>query len=96
MFFTNKKLDLFCYYRVREGKMKEAMDVIMNLCNDGYAPTDIIQTLFKVTRAYNMPEAEKLEFLREVGMTHMAMVDGLNTQLQLVGCVARLYKLKAQ
>lgn len=43
-----------------------------------------------------MPEPEKLEFLlREVGMTHLAMVDGLNTQLQLVGCVARLYKLKA-
>lgn len=85
-----------CVYRIRDGKMKEAMDVIMNLCSDGYAPTDIIQTLFKVTRAYNMPEPEKLEFLREVGMTHMAMVDGLNTQLQLVGCVARLYKLKAQ
>lgn len=73
--------------------MKDAMDVITDLCLAGYSPNDIIQTLFKVTRAYPMPEPEKLEFLREVGFTHMRMVDGLNTPLQLVGCISRLHNI---
>jgi replication factor C subunit 2/4 len=79
---------------VREGKMKDAMDVIMGLCNSGYAATDIIQTIFKVTRHYPMSEPEKLEFLREIGFSHMRISEGLNTQLQLIGCISRLCLLK--
>ena len=56
----------------------------------GYAATDIIQTLFRVTRTMDMPEPLKLEFIREIGFTHMRISEGLNTQLQLMGCVARL------
>ena len=56
----------------------------------GYAATDIIQTLFRVTRTLDMPEPLKLEFIREIGFTHMRISEGLNTQLQLMGCVARL------
>ena len=37
-----------------------------------------------------MPEPLKLEFIREIGFTHMRISEGLNTQLQLMGCVARL------
>lgn len=74
--------------------MKEAMDLTMNLHSAGYSPTDLIQTLFKVTRSHaEMAEPEKLEFLREIGFTHMRISEGLNTQLQLVGCVARLCQL---
>ena len=38
----------------------------------------------------DMPEPLKLEFIREIGFTHMRISEGLNTQLQLMGCVARL------
>ena len=44
----------------------------------------------QVTRTMDMPEPQKLEFIREIGFTHMRISEGLNTQLQLVGCVARL------
>jgi len=71
------------------------MDIMMSLFSTGYAATDVIQTLFKVTRGHStMPEAEKLEFLREIGFTHMRIAEGLNTQLQLLGCIARLCELK--
>jgi replication factor C subunit 2/4 len=71
--------------------MKEAMDLIMSMYTTGYSPADLIQTLFKVTRSHStMPESEKLEYLREIGFTHMRISEGLNTQLQLMGCVARL------
>jgi len=74
-----------------EGKTKEAQATILKLYGDGYAATDIIQTLFRVTRTLtDLPEPKKLEFIREIGFTHMRIAEGLNTQLQLLGCVARL------
>lgn len=40
-----------------------------------------------------MNEAVKLEFIREIGFSHMRIAEGLNTQLQLLGCIARLCQL---
>jgi replication factor C subunit 2/4 len=81
---------------VTEGKMKDAQDIIMGLWSAGYAATDIIQTLFKVTRAYDMPEPLKLDMLREIGFSHMRIAQGLNTQLQLLGCVARMTQVQVK
>lgn len=80
--------------KCREGKMGEAVDIVMALWASGYAATDIIQTLFRVAKSHDMPEYQKLEFIREIGFTHMRISEGLNTQLQLMGCVARLCNLR--
>ncbi|CAM9490745.1 unnamed protein product [Ectocarpus fasciculatus] len=82
------------FLRSRDGRMKEAQDVLMGLWASGYAATDIIQVLFRVTRTSpDLTEPQKLEFLREIGFSHMKIAEGLNTQLQLMGCVARLCQL---
>jgi replication factor C subunit 2/4 len=73
-----------------KGEAKLAIGIIRKLYMSGYAATDIIQTLFRVTRSADLPESIKLEFMREIGFTHMRIAEGLNTQLQLMGCVARL------
>ena len=67
----------------------------MSLYGKGYAATDIIQTLFRVARSMEMPEPQKLEFLREIGFSHMRISEGLNTQLQLIGCISRLAALNS-
>lgn len=72
------------------GQIKEGIDIIMSLCKQGYSPTDIIQSLFRVTRTADLPEPLKLEYMREIGFTHMRISEGLNTQLQLIGCISRL------
>lgn len=77
-------------YSARQGKTFEAVSIVQGLCASGYAATDVIQTLFKVVRGMDMPEAEKLEYIREIGFTHMRISEGLNTSLQISGCVARL------
>jgi replication factor C subunit 2/4 len=56
----------------------------------GYAAIDIIGTVFRVTRAYDMAEAMKLEFLKDIGFTHMRILDGCTSMLQLDGLLARL------
>ena len=85
-----------CIEKAREGKFNESLDVVMGLWKSGYAATDIIQTLFRVTKSADMPEHIKLEFIREIGFTHMRIAEGLDTQLQLMGCVARLSQLNVK
>jgi len=76
---------------VGEGDTESAVREMTSLWNTGYSCNDIIGTLFKVVKAHNgIPEALKLEYLREIGFTHMKIADGVNSLLQLLGLVSRL------
>ena len=71
------------------GEAYEGMRALHGL---GYSPSDIITTLFRVVRNYEMPEFLKLEFIREIGFCHMRIGDGVNSPLQLSGLVVKLCK----
>lgn len=74
-----------------KGELKEANVQLQKLWSLGYAPSDIIGTLFKVTKgSLEIPEGKKLEYLREIGFTHMRISNGVNSLLQLLGLMARL------
>ena len=60
----------------------------------GYSCHDIISTMFKVTKTIpSLSEHSKLEFIKEIGFTHMRILEGVQTYLQLSGCVAKLCKI---
>ena len=62
--------------------------------NLGYSSHDIISTMFRVTKTIpTLSEHSKLEFIKEIGFTHMRILEGLQTYLQLSGCLARLCKI---
>ena len=42
---------------------------------------------------HRIPEYTKLEYVKEIGFTHMKILEGVQTLLQLSGCVVRLCKL---
>ena len=73
-----------------QGKTGSAVQRMQALHGTGYSCNDIIGTLFKVVKAHDMPEALKLEYLREIGFAHMKIADGVNSLLQLLGLVSRL------
>lgn len=56
----------------------------------GYAAEDIIGNIFKVCKNLNVDETLKLNFIKEIGFTHMRIVDGLTSLLQLSGLLAKL------
>ncbi|KAJ2434553.1 replication factor C subunit 4, partial [Coemansia sp. RSA 2440] len=60
----------------------------------GYSAVDIITAVFRVVKAADdeLDEEKKLVFVREIGITHMRIVDGLQSLVQLQGLVARLCK----
>ncbi|KAL2190985.1 DNA replication factor C-like protein [Thermothelomyces heterothallicus CBS 203.75] len=79
-----------CY----EGNIDSALDTLRELWDLGYSSHDIISTMFKVTKTIpTLSEHAKLEFIKEIGFTHMKILEGVQTLLQLSGCVARLCKL---
>lgn len=78
-----------------KGQCHESTNLVMDLCRAGYAATDIIQTLFRVCKGMeDFPENVKLEMIREIGFTHLRISEGLNTPLQLMGCISRICRLK--
>lgn len=73
------------------GNTRGAVDQMHALWRTGYSPSDIIGTVFKVTKAHlNLEEAMKLEYLREIGFTHMRIAEGVNSLLQLLALLSRL------
>ena len=80
--------------KCKAGDVFGAHAVLHKLWEDGYSCMDIVGTLYKVTKGADMPDALKLEYIKEIGFTHMRVSDGLNTYLQLAGLVARLAKRK--
>jgi replication factor C subunit 2/4 len=73
------------------GDTRSAVAKMVALYQSGYSASDIIGTTFKVVKAHaDLPEGLKLEYLREVGFTHMRISDGVNSLLQLLGLVSRL------
>ncbi|KAF2118957.1 P-loop containing nucleoside triphosphate hydrolase protein [Lophiotrema nucula] len=77
-----------------ETKVDDALTILKELWDLGYSCHDIISTMFKVTKTIpELSEHAKLEFIKEIGFTHMRILEGVQTLLQLSGCVARLSKI---
>lgn len=50
--------------------------------------------MFRVTKTIpSLTEQAKLEFIREIGFTHMRILEGVQTYLQLSGCIAKLARI---
>lgn len=77
------------------GNIDQAYKVISHLWNMGYASEDIIKITFRVCKTHTMAEYLKLEFIKEIGYTHMRIAQGVTTLLQMSALLARLCKLSS-
>ncbi|XP_053685270.1 replication factor C subunit 2 [Sabethes cyaneus] len=73
-----------------KGDIHKAYKIMAKLWRLGYAAEDVIGNVFRVCKRMNMNEKLKLCFIREIGETHMKIVDGLNSLLQMSGMLAKL------
>lgn len=74
-----------------KGSLRDANVELQKLWTLGYSASDIIGTIFRITKAHNeIPEGKKLFFLREIGFTQMRISNGVNSLLQLLGLMGRL------
>ncbi|XP_051960293.1 replication factor C subunit 2 [Xyrauchen texanus] len=70
--------------------IEEAYKIIEQLWSLGYSPEDIIGNIFRVCKTLQMPEYLKLEYIKEIGYTHMKVAEGVNSLLQMAGLLGRL------
>lgn len=78
------------------GDINKAYDNMKVLYEMGYAPVDIIGTVFRVVKNFpstKMAEWTQLQFIKEIGTTHMRILEGHTTLIQLTGLIARLCRL---
>jgi len=68
----------------------EAYKIMHHLWGLGYSSEDIITNIFRVCKNQEMAEFIKLEFIKEIGFTHMRIVQGVQSLLQLSALLARL------
>ncbi|EIW87071.1 P-loop containing nucleoside triphosphate hydrolase protein [Coniophora puteana RWD-64-598 SS2] len=75
-------------------EVDSALEKLHELWDQGYSAVDIVVTLFRVAKTFDeLPEYTKLEYIKEIGFTHMRVLEGVGTLMQLAGLVARLCKL---
>jgi replication factor C subunit 2/4 len=73
-----------------EARLEEAYKLMRHLWKLGYSSEDIITNVFRVCKTHPMPEYLKLEFVKEIGFTHMRIIQGTSSLLQLAGLLAKL------
>lgn len=73
-----------------EQDIDTAVERILFLNGQGYSVIDIIQTVFRVAKYMEMEEKTKLEFMKNIGLVHMRIAQGIASPVQLCGLAARL------
>ncbi|KAF8506713.1 P-loop containing nucleoside triphosphate hydrolase protein [Russula emetica] len=77
-----------------KGDIEHSMAKLQELWDQGYSAVDIIVTIFRVVKTFDeLPEYTKLEYIKEIGFTHMRILEGVGTMIQLGGLMARLCKM---
>lgn len=77
-----------------EGRVEGALEGLQDLWTLGYSCHDIVSTMFRVTKTMDgLSEHARLEFIKVIGFTHMRVLEGVQTLVQLSGCVAKLCKV---
>lgn len=65
-----------------------------DLWKKGYSSIDIVTTSFRVTKNLaQVKESVRLEMIKEIGLTHMRILEGVGTYLQLASMLTKIHKL---
>lgn len=76
------------------GKFDESLDLLAQLWEKGYSAIDIASTSFKVTKNMTeISESKRLEVMKEIGLSHMRVLEGIGSYLQLQGMLARIAEI---
>lgn len=82
---------LSCCCNDGEGDIDSALLLLDELWNKGYSAIDIVTLTFRVAKTLpGISELKRLEIIKEVGLVHMRVLEGVSTYLQLCGLFAKI------
>ena len=74
-----------------KGNNTVAQQELSKIMNSGFSSIDIVTTFFRVTKNYgDLDETMQLEFLKIIGLTHINVLNGIDSYLQLSAMISRL------
>ncbi|KAF7388925.1 replication factor C subunit 2 isoform X1 [Vespula maculifrons] len=73
-----------------QGNICKAFTIMQHLWRLGYSAEDIIGNIFRVCKNLPIDEKLKLDMIKEIGITHLGIVNGMNSLLQMNSLLARL------
>jgi replication factor C subunit 2/4 len=75
-------------------KFVEGMNLINNISNMGFSNTDIVNTLFQIMKKHSFKnEQKRLLLIKELGITNIRLINGVDSKLQLFGMLVRMCKV---
>jgi len=80
----------FILDRCLVGDHPNAQRLLMDTHYKGYSVVDILDTLFKIVKRSDIELITKMNYIKQISLTHMHITKGLDTLLQMNGLVARL------
>ena len=70
----------------------KSIELIHELKNSGYCPNDILLTMLNNLREIPIDEDIRINFTKIISETYMIVSDGIDSNLQLYGCLSRMIK----
>jgi replication factor C subunit 2/4 len=80
------KLIQECVYK----NIKKVISIIEELKNKGYCSNDIILTIINILQYVKIDEEIRINFNRILNESYVQICDGIDTNLQLYGCISRI------
>ncbi|VEU19659.1 DEKNAAC100274 [Brettanomyces naardenensis] len=78
----------------QEGSIEDSLSILKQLWDKGYSAIDIVTVSFRVMKTmYKLSENKRLEVIRIIGFTHMRILEGVSTYLQLAGMLSKISQL---
>lgn len=75
--------------KCRMRKLNEAERCLTDLYKLGYCTEDIVSSMFRVVKSNaKLKEYEKLEYLKQIGIVQIRVVQGVNSVLQMKGLIS--------
>jgi replication factor C subunit 2/4 len=78
-----------------QGNNRAAQEALKKLIDSGFSSIDIVTTFFKVVKNYNeLEETLQLGLVKIIGTSHIGILNGQDSYLQLSAMIARLCSLR--
>lgn len=76
-----------------DGNLKESFKIINELIKKGYSPNDILLTFMKclTDNDIDVDEETKLKLYEIISLSYIKVNDGIDTILQLYGCISKIH-----
>lgn len=72
--------------------LEKAEENLEHLYKLGYSTEDLISSMFRVVKTYKMAEYTKLEYLKQIGIMQIRVVQGVNSMLQMKGLISQFIR----